>query len=366
MIRHLLMLCVIVIASGDVLAETRDPLLFESHSVLQLVMPVNFDTLCRPSETPDCEYTPTVFEYRDAAGNEMSVPISIRRRDGWRALQTNCQVPTLFVRFSQGDVAGTPFEGQSLLALTSHCGKGVSSPNVQSRALPDHFESYVINEYLGYRMYNLITDVSLRVRLVRIKYADPENPRRNFTRDAFFSEHFESLVERFNAELLPGQSFDPARLDLQAADQMALFQYMIGNTDWSIANQDNVILLRFSDGRHVPVLYDLDLSGLVNAHYASPAPDLPIASVKQRYYLGYCHPETDWDALFARFSDLRSQIITMLVETPGLGRGERRMTGVYLDSFFSILGSEKTRESRIADACHPWPPASGDQVSSVN
>jgi hypothetical protein len=367
MFRHLFTLCAMLIASGDLLAEPADSRLFESHSLLELTMPVDFDTLCRPSETPDCGYTPTVFEYRDGAGNARSVPISIRRREGWRAMQTNCQVPTLFVRFAKADTAGTPFEGQSELALTSHCGKGVPSDQVRTRTLPDSFESYVINEYLAYRLYNLVTDFSLRVRLVRIRYLNPDNPRREFTRDAFFSEHFDSLADRFEAQLLPARSFDPDNLDLDAAVQVALFQFMIGNTDWSIENQDNVILLKLPGGSHMPVAYDLDLSGLVNAHYAAPAPGLPITSVKQRYYLGFCHSDADWDALFSRFSALREDAISMLVQTPGFGRGERRMTGVYLDSFFSIVGSEKSRDSRIINACQPWPPASGaGRFSAVN
>ena len=355
MIRHIFILCVFLVAAGNVTAQTPDPLLFDSHEVLELTMPVDFHALCKPSETPDCDYTPTVFEYRNANGEQVSLPISIRRRDGWRSMEANCQVPTIFVRFSDESTAGTLFEGQTTLALTSHCGKGISAENESSRPLPDEFESYVGNEYFGYRLYNLVTDVSLRVRFVKITYANPEDPRRDFTRNGFFAEHFETLADRMGAELLPAASFDPARLDLEAADQVALFNFMVGNTDWSIENQDNVFLLRFPDGRDVPVIYDLDMSGLVNAHYASPAPDLPIKKVKHRYYLGVCHPDTDWDALFAKFSGLEEDIMKMLVTSPGLGRGDRRESGAYLDSFFDTLDSVEARNSRIVERCKPMP-----------
>ena len=354
-VRALFLICTMAIVSVNALAEEPGQLLFESDSILELTMPVDFDKLCRPSEDPDCDYAPTVFNYRDASGNELSLPISIRRRDGWRAKQTNCQVPTLFVRFSHEDTIGTPFEGQSVLALTSHCGKGISPKNIRSRRMPDTYESYVINEYLGYRLYSLITEVSLRVRLVRITYAHPENPRHDIRHFAFFAEHFESLAERFNAQLLRGQSFDLERLDLEAADQMALFQFMVGNTDWSIPNQDNIILIQTPDGIHVPVLFDLDMSGLVYAYYATPASHLPIRTVKQRYYLGYCHPHTDWDALFDKFSTLRASIMGELADTPGLRRGDRRMSGVYLDSFFNTLGSRESRQSQIIESCRPLP-----------
>lgn len=337
-------------------AMAQDPLLFESDAVLELTMPVDFDALCRPSQDPDCDFTSTVFQYTDHAGEARTIPIGILRRDGWRAMQTNCQVPTLFVRFDESGTAGTPFAGQTTLALTSHCGKGISPENVPSRRLPDWFESYVGNEYLGYRLYNLVTEASLRVRLVEITYTHPGNPRLDFTRKAFFSEHFEDLARRLGAELLPAHSFDPARLDYRAADQLALFQYMIGNTDWSIENQDNIVLLRYPNGAHVPVLFDLDMSALVNAHYARPAASLPIKKVKQRYYMGYCHGDNDWEALFAKFHFLEESVMNILADAPGLGRGDRRMSGSYLDSFFSAIATPELRQSQIIDACQPLPP----------
>jgi len=94
MIRHFFMFCILIFAVGNASAETPGPLLFDTHDSLELTMPVDFDTLCRPAETPDCGYTPTVFEYLDANGAQQSLPISIRRRDGWRAMEAHCQVPT--------------------------------------------------------------------------------------------------------------------------------------------------------------------------------------------------------------------------------------------------------------------------------
>ncbi|NNL94401.1 MAG: hypothetical protein HKO64_02145, partial [Xanthomonadales bacterium] len=251
---------------------------------------------------------------------------------------------------------GTPFEGQTSLALTSHCGKGYLPANVPSRRLPDDFESYVITEYLGYRLYNLVTEYSLRARAVRINYADPENPRRDFTHYAFFTEHFESLARRHGAELVNGE-FDFASLDIGSTDQLALFNFMVGNTDWSIEEQENILLLRRTDGSVVPVLYDLDMSGLVSAHYARPAPELPIKTVRQRYYLGYCHDGNAWDELFTKFWDLHPEFMQTIATMPFLNRGERRRAGVYLETFFEILRSDRKRQAKIVDACRALPGA---------
>lgn len=329
--------------------------LFADHSVLELTIPVDFDTLCKPSEDPGCTPTRTVMEFRDADGATVGLPVNLSRRDGWRAQQTTCQVPTLFVEFDTDAAIGTPFEGQKVLALTSHCGKGVTAGNSATFTLPDEFERYVVNEYLGYRLYNLVTEASLRVRLARIRYVDPNNPRREFTRDAFFAEHFDALAKRLNAEAVPASQIDPERMDWQAYDELALFQYMIGNTDWSLSQLENILLLQTSNGRQVPVLFDLDKSGLVNAHYARPRDGLPIAAVTERYFMGYCRETADWDALFAKFSELDPDSMKMLVDTPGLGRGDRRATALFLDRFFEVLDQAETRDSMIRANCLPMP-----------
>ncbi len=232
--------------------------------------------------------------------------------------------------------------------------------------MPDEFERNVINEYLGYRLYNLITESSLRVRLVRITYTDPDRPRHDFTQHAFFAEHFESLAERLDAELLPGQSFDASRLDMRAADDLALFQFMIGNTDWSIVRERNVVLLQNGEGRQIPMPYDLDMSGLVAADYAGPAPALPIDNVKQRYFLGHCQPGIDWEALFADFAAHKEVILDLTGEIPGMDRTSRRLTKNYLKKFYRILESGDDRQEQILGACQPWPPSPVDHTSSLD
>jgi hypothetical protein len=351
----LLLVCLACLVQQGGHAKEKPPLLFESDAVLELAMPVDFAALCRPSQDPDCDFVAFPLEYRADDGSWQTLSVELRRRDGWRAQYTNCRIPTLFVRFPPESAVGTPFEGLSTLALTSHCGKGVVVEGGRSIELPSDFEPYVINEYLGYRLYNVLTDASLRVRLARIRYSDPENPRLSITRDAFFSEHFESLVRRNNAELVSEGQFDLARLDAEAASQLALFQYMIGNTDWSIERQDNIVILQMEDGRQVPVLYDLDQSGLVNPHYAKPAAGLPIRTVRQRFFQGFCYPDFDWDALFGTFIGSETEMKNVLSKVPGLRRGDRRIAGVYLDEFFDTLVRLEDRELLIVDGCQPFP-----------
>jgi len=359
-------LFIYLLCISDVSADSPATLLFDSHSVLKLTLPVNFKTLCRPRETSDCDYTETKLEIENDDGATQSIPIEIRVRGGWRALSENCDIPPLFIRFSKQHTAGTPFEGQALLPLTTHCGRFQGLENPMAARRHGSFEQVLLREYLGYRLYNLITDASLKVRLVRIKYENPEKPGRVISNYAFFTEHFNSFASRRKAELLPRFSFDHETIDTHSADILALYQFMIGNTDWSIVRQRNTILVQSTGGMQVPVPYDLDMSGLVDAHYAGPAPGLPIDEVRDRYYLGFCHPDIDWTSLFTEFRCLQSALLALPGEIPELGKSEQKSAVRYLQQFFKMLNSAQQVEKKIINSCQPWPPSPIDHTTPEN
>ena len=349
----------------EVRADTGQPGLFEESSILELTLAIDMDHICRPREDPDCEYQPSRLSWQ-VHGQTHSIPVEFIVRGGWRSLSANCQVPLLFLRFAADETQGTPFEGQKSLPLTTHCGRSSLLDDQTLSSGYVNYEQYLLKEYLAYRMYNEISDLSLRVRLVSVLYEDPEKPgkgRRNF---AFFTEHFESLAARSNTELLQRGSFDHERLEQHQADRVALFQFMIGNTDWSIARQRNIILLQDAEKVQWPVPYDLDMSGLVNAPYAGPPPSLPIEEVTQRYYLGYCHPGVNWNLLFAEFKTNQSALLNLIPEVQGLAQKEKASAKRYLDQFFRILKSPKKRDKYITGACQSWPPSKEDHMAPAN
>jgi len=358
-----ILICQCFIAALGITDARAEAPLFSSHEVMELTIPVDFKTLCRPRETKDCDYTPTVLEYEDGQGQTQSLDIALKIRGGWRSLTKNCSAPLLFIRFNERDTAGTPFQGQSLLPLTTHCGQGLSLEASRVRQRKTTWEQYLLREFLAHRLYNVITDVSLNARLVRMTYPNPEKPSRRVVNYAFFTEHFQSVAKRNGDEQLPRGSFDHEKLDARGAAVLALFQYMIGNTDWSIVRERNVTLLQDSSGSQLPLPYDFDMSGLVDAHYAGPAPTLPIDEVRDRYYLGFCHPDTDWDALFAFYLARQEDIMSMVGEIPALNKQGGRMLRRFLMRFFETLQSNETRQKKIVNHCQPWPPSPVDHTT---
>jgi hypothetical protein len=229
-----------------------------------------------------------------------------------------------------------------MLPLTTHCRDG-----------SDSYEQYLLKEYFAYRIYGLLTAKSLRVRLARVTYRDAADPAHVTQRYGFFTEHFDSLAARQGAEV-----WRPAALDLQTVDPqelatMTLFQYLIGNTDWSAVYGHNVVAIRDRAGAVSVAPYDFDFSGLVDAGYAGPPPGLPIRNVQQRLFRGFCTPAPDWAAVFAAFDAERDAIARLAAEIPGLQRAHRDRALAYVETFFAVLDSPERRAARIVEACRP-------------
>ena len=76
-------------------------------------------------------------------------------------------------------------------------------------------------------------------------------------------------------------------LDASSAVILGLFQFMIGNTDWSVPGLHNIELVETATGDYLGVAYDYDWTGAIDARYAEPAATLGIRNVRQRLWRGW-------------------------------------------------------------------------------
>lgn len=300
-------------------AQATGPVpLFSSHEPLELVLVADLGSLRSDRSEKD---RPALLVL--PGGDTLAV--EVRPRGDLRRNPAVCSFPPLRVDMTSGGADGTPFEGQDKLKMVVPC-----------HPTRDSFEGYVLREYLLYRAYGLVTDVSYRVRLAHVTFHDQAGRDDDVTRWAFFIEDASALAARVGGEVvdLPeGKVLRTDALHPAEATTMAIFQYLIGNTDWNDAQGHNVTLLALP-GRVVPVPYDFDFAGAVEAPYANPADGMPIENVRQRLYWGWCWPQLDTGPLLARFREIRPALEELYRTFEPLDRRVREETLAYYADFY--------------------------------
>ena len=245
--------------------------LFASHDELAVTLTADFTQLEGDRRTsPD---RPGTVSVAGPDGAPVEIGMEIRTRGEFRLDRSNCFFPPLRIDVDGSDAVGTVFDGQDDLKIVSSCRPG--------RA---RYDQLVPLEYLTYRALNEVTDRSFRVRAVRLTLVDTDPSGEPTTRFAFFIEDDEALAERFGAtafELDEGRALPVTAFDVRSLVTTGVFEYMIGNTDWSEVTGHNVAILD-RGGVAVAVPLRVRFLGLVDAPYAAPTRDLGLDSVQER------------------------------------------------------------------------------------
>jgi hypothetical protein len=261
-----------------------------------------------------------------------------------------CNFPPLRINLT-GPRQGTVFQGQNKIKLVTRCSSGAS------------YEQFTVLEYTAYRLYNVITPLSFRVRPVRVTYRDTNGRRREETQFNFLIEDVDDLARRNRRTAIEVQTQEvrSAQLDPEQASLVTMFQFMIGNLDWDMtqgpAGQEcchNGKLLAASATareRVLPVPYDFDFSGLVNAPYATPPEGIPVPTVRQRYYRGLCRFNDQARTAAETFRARREQLLAVIDGETRLASGRRQAARRYIEEFFAILDDPQRFERLVIERC---------------
>jgi len=215
-------------------------------------------------------------------------------------------------------------------------------------------QQYLIKEYLCYKMLNLLTDYSLKVRIVEIKFTDSAGKVKPYTNYGFILETHGHFAERISAFPVEIMGIRMKQTDYDAFHLMTLFQFMIGNTDWDIPSLHNIKLYKLQDflkPNPVPVTYDFDYAGLVNADYAVPHVRFGTTSVRERVYMGYCIPYNDFQTVFKHFLDKEEQFYGLVNNCEWLEKYNKTDMVRYMGEFFAIIKNQKMAEVNITRRC---------------
>lgn len=267
-----------------------------------------------------------------------TILVSYHTRGNFRLRAVNCAIPPIMIVFDRGGRPGTHFAGQRQLKLVTHCRDG------------ERYEQNNLVEYLVYRLYRLFGDRSFGARRLQATWEDTGRGTTSL-KPAFLIEDDREVAARLGGVLDESPvGFDES--DPATTLRMSLFQLMIGNTDWSQPGQHNVKLVRVdSTGTYLPVPYDLDWSGLVNAPYARPDASLGIRTVRDRLYRGPCVPEPAFQAALGELLAKREEILGLVQGLDGLTDARRRDLLDYLGGFFREVPDYAGLRRRYLDRC---------------
>jgi len=326
------------LASAQEAKKTEPERLFRDREPLELTLRAPFNALFKNRDTTKSNPLPGTVEFVDAKEGKKSVAVTLDTRGHFRLRRMTCSFAPLKVEFDKESAKGTVFSGQGGIKLVTHCQNA------------NRNEQNLLIEESVYRMYNLLTPFSHRTRLAKITYV-PEDTTKAVTRYGFFIEDDKELAKRTGTTLLmsTGGSFSdmiPEQLDL-----LSLLEYMIGNTDWSVAMIHNIRILDPSGGFYLPVAYDFDFSGLVSASYAVPDQRLPIKSVKDRLFRGPCRKIEEITPALLRFSAARDSLYGVIRGMPGLEPKRAAEAIDYLDGFFEEVKNPKDFNDALGYAC---------------
>jgi hypothetical protein len=182
-------------------------------------------------------------------------------------------IPPLKIKLKKKDLTAAGFDTLNELKL--------SLPAYDN----DLGEQLLVKEYLAYRMFEHLTSASVRARLVRLTIHDThvEKSRKML---AILVEDEEETAARMNGQEVEQFGISPDSLIMSQAALVAVFEYMIGNTDWDISMMRNVRFIQSPEsGKILVIPYDFDFAGLVGASYASPSSDSGLKNVRDRFMM---------------------------------------------------------------------------------
>lgn len=216
------------------------------------------------------------------------------------------------------------------------------------------YEPYVLREYLVYKIYNIISPRSYRVRLVRLSIIDTGRGNKLTEDWAFIQEPDELMALRLNGEMIKSDKLSMSQVNPEAINSLSMFQYMIGNADYSVTGSYNLKIMTLNSGNpsgFLPIPYDFDYSGLVNTAYAIPGKGLGTNSVRERFYLGPCRPNNVHKETIEELAQFDDKILEYIKDFEYLDGDDKDDMIDYLDGYIKESRESWFIDQKIAPTC---------------
>jgi len=313
------------------------PVLFQNDDVIDFQLSYSFKEV--KSRKSDEEGKPGFLKYNVDGQNWDSVSVVIRGRGNFR--RDRCFFTPLKVKMKKKEVKGTLLAGNKTLKVVLPCQNAKDA------------DDFLIKEYICYKIYEPISPYHFNTRLVNLNLTDDgSKQQKGYEVKAILIEDDKLVANRFGAKLAKGREINPMRIQDTALVVQDFFQYFIGNTDWSSVAQHNVTLMQLPNTTYIPLCYDFDMAGMVNARYATVSEMLSINAVTERLYRGFCRDEGLFQYVRAYYLE-KEALIWKAFDDASIHLNPKTVTGIkgYMVEFFDILKDERKFNNEILSRC---------------
>lgn len=267
--------------------------------------------------------------------------IKLKARGNFR--RGHCFFPPIYLNFKTDPIKNTQLKAAKKIKLVTHCSTAKA------------YDKYILKEYLAYKLFNVFTDYSFKVRLLNIEYVDTGKRKRNYIKKGFIIEPLDVLTSRLNCiEINPAivtenDVFEPE------SDLVSMFHFMIGNTDWRIKSGHNTKYVKTYtnlSNKVIPIPYDFDFSGFVNTSYSHPQSWTSIELVTDREYLGYCrNNEEAYLNTINKFIDKENEIIQTIRSFSYISEKDQKEMLRFIKEYFEMTKIPKNLIMRLKNEC---------------
>jgi hypothetical protein len=332
-------LLALIIVLGKFDANAQSPL-FASDEILDLKF--RFSVKEIRSDSNDSTYVDEVIWFKNEVGEWEELEVEMRTRGNFRL--TNCYFPPLRLKFKKKRRAGTVFEENKSLKLVMPCSRAKNA------------DAYIAKEFMCYKMMEEVTPYTFSTRMVRIYFENEDDKKEEEVElFGFLIEDDDDVADRFNAEIVDDKKILGTLLEDSAAVRHDIFQYMIGNTDFSGLFKHNQKVMQLDERTVIPLAYDFDMTGFVNPPYAQVSNLVEIESVTERLYRGFCREEALFQAIRAEFLEKELTMFAIIDEhQEWMSSGEKKEAERFLGEFYSIIKNDKAFEKSIISSCRSY------------
>ncbi|MDN3202762.1 hypothetical protein [Algoriphagus sediminis] len=313
--------------------------LFASQEPLEMKMSFSIKDLRK--NTNDSTYMDTSVEFKTEDGDWEQVDAEIRTRGNFRL--DNCYYPPMRLKVKKRDREGTPFSGQKGLKVVFPCSKNKNALD------------FVGKEFLAYKLAEEVTPYYFPTRLIKITFVNGDDRKQEEQElIGFIIEDDDLVAERFGGSIYDEKRIGPSFMADTASVRHDMFQYMIGNTDWSSLFTHNQKIMRIGETTFVPLAYDFDMTGLVNPPYALVSDLVEIEKITDRLYRGFCRDPELMQHVRQEFLAKKDVIMSLAEKQLYLDDSDVRNINSFLKDFFRVLESDNFFKSEVLDKCRSY------------